>query len=142
MSGTTGPAGRPGVPAPRSGSPGGAPAARLPMPTAARIACYPLLTLLGAVVGLAGCFAQALWFPGGLLLALAATIALFYAGHLLTGTRMGALLPALGWFAVLLVAMTPRPEQDFLLASSAGSYIYLFVGAVGGVICATLPRAV
>jgi hypothetical protein len=129
----------PRVPAPRSERPGGGVAVRPPMTGAARAASYPLLVLLGGVVGVAGCFAQALWFPGGLLLALAATAALFYGGHRLTGTRIGALLPALGWFGMLIVAMSPTPEGDFLLASSAGSYIYLFVGAVSGVICATLP---
>ena len=104
-----------------------------------RITAYAMLVVLGGLTALTGSFAQALWFPGGLLLAAAATVGLFYAGVRLTTTKLGAAMPLLGWFLVLMVLMSPRPEGDFVLASGAGSYAYLFAGAVGGVICATLP---
>lgn len=105
----------------------------------ARIAAYAVLAVLGGVTALAGSFVQALWFPGGLLLALAATVGLFYGGLRFTTTKMGAGAPLLGWFVVLMVTMSPRPEGDFILASGVGAYTYLLAGAVGGVICATLP---
>ncbi|AUG79511.1 hypothetical protein CFP65_4789 [Kitasatospora sp. MMS16-BH015] len=105
----------------------------------ARIALYTLFFLLGAAASLAGCFVQSLWTPGGLLLALAGTWAVFYGGLRATGTKLGAGAPLAGWFAVLLVLMSPRPEGDFVLAAGLTSYGYLFLGAVGGVICATLP---
>ncbi|MFF4649627.1 DUF6113 family protein [Streptomyces sp. NPDC001380] len=110
-----------------------------PPPRAARAAAYAALTAVGAVTALAGSFTQSLWFPGGLLLALAATLGLFYGGLRLTTTKLGAGAPLAGWFLALMVLMSPRPEGDFVLASGIGSYVYLFAGAVGGVICATLP---
>jgi len=132
--------GRATVPAPRSGVPRPAPAPG-GIGRIGRMAAYPLLTLLGMAVGLAGCFVQALWFPGGLLLALGGAVALFRGGRLLTGTRVGAALPALGWFVVLLVANSPRPEGDFLLAAGVGSYVFLLGGMALGVICATMPSS-
>ncbi len=108
-------------------------------PLAGRIVAYVLLFVLGALVCLCGCFVQSLWQPGGLLLALAATAAVFYGGLRVTGTKLGAGVPVIGWFLTLLVLMTPRPEGDFVLAADASSYAYLFVGSITGVICATLP---
>ncbi|MFJ9518164.1 DUF6113 family protein [Kitasatospora sp. NPDC101801] len=104
-----------------------------------RLVAYPLLFVLGAVVSLCGCFVQSLWPPAGLLLALAATLAVFYGGLRVTGTKLGAGVPLAGWFLLLMVLMAPRPEGDFVLAAGFTSYAYLFLGAVGGVICATLP---
>jgi hypothetical protein len=126
------------VPAPRSSSPRPLDPA-VTLGRGARTTAYLLLTVLGVAVGLAGCFVQALWFPGGLLLALGAAFALFHGGRALTGTRLGAALPAVGWFAMLLIANTPRPEGDFLLAASTGSYVFLLGGMALAVICATLP---
>lgn len=117
---------------------GARPAEPLP-PRWVRLAAYPLLFPLGAAVSVAGSFVQSLWVPGGLLLALAGTIGVFYGGLRLTGTKLGAGVPLVGWFAMLLVLMAPRPEGSFVLAADPASYSYLFVGAVGGVVCATLP---
>ncbi|WP_441250404.1 DUF6113 family protein [Kitasatospora sp. McL0602] len=105
----------------------------------ARIVAYVVLFLLGAAVSLCGCFVQALWAPGGMLLALAATVAVFYGGLRFTGTKLGAGAPMTGWFLVLLVMMAPRPEGDFVLSAGLTSYGFLFLGAISGVICATLP---
>jgi hypothetical protein len=104
-----------------------------------RIVLYLLLFLLGGAVGLAGCLVQPMWLPGGLVLALAGAFALFCGGRTLTGTRLGAVLPAAGWFVMLLVANSPRPEGDFLVAASAGSYVFLLGGLALGVLCATAP---
>ena len=134
--------GRAVVPAPRSSSPQ-PPAAAYPLGTQGRGAAYLLLTVLGVAVGVAGVFVQPLWFPGGLLLALAGVAAVCCGGRLLTGTRPGAALPAAGWFAVQLIALSPRPEGDFLLVSNAESYIFLLGGMILGVAAATmrtLPR--
>ncbi|MGK4582829.1 DUF6113 family protein [Kitasatospora sp. HPMI-4] len=104
-----------------------------------RIVAYVFLFLLGLVVSLCGCFVQALWQPFGMLLAVAACLALFYGGLRLTGTKLGAGVPLGGWFLMLMVLMSPRPKGDFILSAGFTSYAYLFLGAVGGVICATLP---
>ncbi|MDH6575493.1 DUF6113 family protein [Kitasatospora sp. MAP5-34] len=108
-------------------------------PLAGRVVAYVVLFVLGALVSLCGCFVQSLWQPGGLLLALAATAAVFYGGLRLTGTKLGAGAPMIGWFLTLLVLMTPRPEGSFVLAADGASYAYLFIGSISGVICATLP---
>ncbi|WP_063794371.1 DUF6113 family protein [Kitasatospora sp. MBT63] len=110
-------------------------------PRGGRIALYLLFFVLGALVSLCGAFVQALWAPAGLLLALAGTLAVFYAGLRVTGTKLGAGIPLAGWFAVLLVLMTPRPEGDLVISTAVTSYLYLFFGSVGGVVCATLPTS-
>ncbi|MEW1912224.1 DUF6113 family protein [Kitasatospora sp. NPDC085895] len=108
-------------------------------PRGFRVAAYVALFLVGAAVSLCGAFVQALWPPFGVLLALGATGGVFYGGLRLTGTKLGAGIPLAGWFAVLMVMMAPRPEGDFVLAAGLTSYLYLFAGAVAGVVCATLP---
>ncbi|MFD0278873.1 DUF6113 family protein [Kitasatospora sp. NPDC127111] len=108
-------------------------------PLAGRIVAYVLFFLLGFAVSVCGAFVQALWPPVGVLLALAATAATFYAGLRVTGTRLGAALPAAGWFLALLLLMVPRPEGDNVLWTNATSLAWLFVGSILGVICATLP---
>ncbi|MEU6967941.1 DUF6113 family protein [Kitasatospora aureofaciens] len=108
-------------------------------PRLARIAAYVLFFLLGVVVSVCGSFVQALWPPVGVLLALAATAATFYAGLRVTGTRLGAAVPAAGWFLAMVLLMVPRPEGDNVLWSNATSLAWLFVGSILGVICATLP---
>ncbi|MGW4896425.1 DUF6113 family protein [Kitasatospora sp. NPDC004240] len=104
-----------------------------------RIVTYVLFFPLGIAVSVCGAFVQNLWAPVGLLLALAATAAVFYAGLRITGTRLGAGIPAAGWFLALLMVMVPRPEGDNVLWTNATSYAYLFAGSILGVICATLP---
>ncbi|MFB6891888.1 DUF6113 family protein [Kitasatospora sp. NPDC056327] len=108
-------------------------------PRGARIAAYVLFFLLGILVSVCGAFVQALWPPVGVLLALAATAATFYAGLRVTGTRIGAAAPAAGWFLALLLVMVPRPEGDNVLWTNATSLAWLFAGSILGVICATLP---
>ncbi|MQS13858.1 hypothetical protein F7Q99_16660 [Streptomyces kaniharaensis] len=108
-------------------------------PLAARIAAYVLFLLLGFAVSVCGSFVQALWPPVGLLLALGATAATFYAGLRVTGTRLGAAMPAAGWFLALVLVIVPRPEGDTVLWTNATSLSWMFVGSILGVICATLP---
>jgi hypothetical protein len=106
----------------------------------ARLAGYVLLAVLGVAVGVAGALIQAAWEPGGLLLALAGCAALFYGGGRLTGTRLGTVIPAAVWLVSVILLSGSRPEGDFLLAAGIGPYIYLLVGALSAVICATLPQ--
>lgn len=108
-------------------------------PRVARIAAYVLFFLLGVAVSVCGSFVQALWPPVGVLLALAATAATFYGGLRVTGTRLGAGVPAAGWFLAMLLLIVPRAEGDNVLWSNATSLAWLFAGSVLGVICATLP---
>jgi Family of unknown function (DUF6113) len=120
-------------------TPGPAPAVS-PLGRRARGAAYAVLGVLGAVVACAGALVQAGWFPGGLLLALAGCVALFYGGVKVTGTRLGAVVPAAVWVVCVIVLSTSRPEGDFLFAAGVGPYIYLLGGALAAVISATLPH--
>ncbi|WP_329567291.1 DUF6113 family protein [Kitasatospora sp. NBC_01266] len=104
-----------------------------------RLLSYAGLLVLGALVSLCGCFVQALWSPLGLLLALAANGAVSYGGLRLTGTKLGAGVPLVGWFLVVLVMLPPRPEGDIVLASYADAYAFVLLGWVPGLVCALLP---
>jgi hypothetical protein len=101
---------------------------------------YVLLSVLAVVVAVAGALVQAAWFPGGLLLALAGCLAVFYGGVMITGTRLGAVVPAAVWLVCVMLLSTSRAEGDFLFAAGVGPYIYLLGGAMGAVICATVPQ--
>jgi hypothetical protein len=106
----------------------------------ARVASYAALGVLGVCVAGAGALVQDGWFPGGLLLGLAGCAALFYGGMKATGTRLGAVVPAVVWLVVVIALSTSRPEGDFLFAAGVGPYIYLLGGAMVAVICATVPQ--
>ncbi|MGW2249041.1 DUF6113 family protein [Kitasatospora sp. NPDC001660] len=108
-------------------------------PRLARFAAYVLFLLLGFAVSVCGSFVQALWPPVGVLLALGATAATFYGGLRVTGTRLGAALPAAGWFVALVLVIVPRAEGDTVLWTNGTSLAWMFVGSILGVICATLP---
>ncbi|MBY8884142.1 DUF6113 family protein [Streptomyces sp. PTM05] len=105
-----------------------------------RVLAFVGLGVLGVVVACAGALVQDGWFPGGLLLALAAAVALFHGGAVATRSRLGAAVPVILWFVTVMYLSVSRPEGDFLFAAGAGPYVYLLGGMVAGVICATLPR--
>ena len=88
----------------------------------------------------AGALVQSGWFPGGLLLALAAV-----AGAVLRRSEahrhpVGGGVPRRCVAHHVLLLSSARPEGDFLFAAGIGPYIYLSAGALVGVICATLPQ--
>lgn len=102
-----------------------------------RVAGYVLLFVLGAVVATAGGLVQAAWFPGGLLLALAAAGGLFYGGQVALGRTGGVLAPGAGWLVTVILLSDARPEGDFLFGAGLGTYVFLVGGIVLAVICAT-----
>jgi hypothetical protein len=75
---------------------------------------YALLAVLGVAVATAGALVQDAWLPGGLLLALAGSAALFWGGAKLTRNRVGAVVPAGLWLLTVLFLSQTRPEGDFL----------------------------
>ena len=107
-------------------------------PSAGRIAAYLGLLVLGVAVGMAGTLLQGAWFPGGLLLSLGGAAGLFLGGAQATGTRGGAVAPAVGWMVAVVLLTASRPEGDFLFGAGVGSYLFLLGGMGVAVICATL----
>lgn len=95
-----------------------------------------LLLLVGAVSGLAGVLVHARWW--GVPLLLAAMVASLLA---LPGGWWSRLPFAAGWVAAVAWALVPRPEGDFLLASTTRGYLVLGSGLlVATWAIATLPR--
>ncbi|SHL25166.1 DUF6113 family protein [Streptomyces yunnanensis] len=130
-----------GPAAARGGGTPAAPASR-PVPgaplTPGRVGVYVLLLVAGVLLAFAGTLLQAAWFPGGLLLALAGMVGLFYGGSRATGTVGGVLVPGAAWLVtVFLLLSDVRPEGDFLFGPGIGSYAFLLGGIVIAVICAT-----
>ncbi|MFC8875076.1 DUF6113 family protein [Streptomyces ardesiacus] len=107
-------------------------------PSVGRALLYVGLFVLGAVLAVAGALVQPAWFPGGLLLALAAEAGLCLGAGRAVGRRAGAAAPTLGWALAAVLLTTSRPEGDFLFAAGIGSYLFLLGGIAIAVICATL----
>ncbi|CAM5524120.1 Integral membrane protein OS=Streptomyces tendae OX=1932 GN=F3L20_05140 PE=4 SV=1 [Streptomyces tendae] len=95
--------------------------------------------MLGAAGGVAGPLVQPAWFPGGLLLALAAEAGTVLGAARLTRgrCRAGAAAPAAGWVLTVVLLTVSRPEGDFVFAAGSGSYLFLLGGIAVAVICAT-----
>ncbi|MFJ4963620.1 hypothetical protein EES43_19465 [Streptomyces sp. ADI96-02] len=128
--------------APRTDAPSRAPertGAAAPL-NAARIAGYCGLAVLGVLAAIAGTLVQAAWFPGGLVLALAAAAGLFYGGRILTGTQIGALAPAAGWFVTVFLLLSGRPEGDYVFGDELGLVLFMLGGTGVAVMCATTSR--
>lgn len=109
-------------------------------PNAARIAAYAGLAVLGALVALAGTLVQGAWFPGGLIIALAASAGLFYGGRMLTRTQIGALAPAAGWFITVFLLLSGRPEGDYVFGDELGLVLFMLGGTAAAVMCATTSK--
>ncbi|MFC8230982.1 DUF6113 family protein [Streptomyces sp. NPDC057287] len=109
-------------------------------PNPRRIPLYAALAVVGAAVGIAGTLLQAALFPGGLLLALAASAGLFYGSRVLTRTQLGALVPAVGWFVAVVVLLGGRPEGDYVFGQEIGLALFMLGGMAVAVICATMSR--
>ncbi|MBO0515698.1 hypothetical protein J0695_28500 [Streptomyces beijiangensis] len=105
-----------------------------------RIAAYCGLLVLGALTGVAGALVQPAWFPGGLILSLAAAAAVFYGGRIAMGRALGVGVPAAGWLIAVMFLTATRPEGDFVFGAGTGSYLFLLGGMIVAVICATLSK--
>jgi len=121
---------------------GGGPLPPWPRPVparrGARAGVYLALAALGVLTAVAGALVQSGWFPGGLVLALAAAVGLFWGGARLCRTRLGAVAPGVGWAFTVLLLTSARPEGDFLFGAGFGSYVFLLGGMLAAVMCATI----
>ncbi|MFD4143422.1 DUF6113 family protein [Streptomyces sp. NPDC058572] len=105
------------------------------------VAAYLVLVVLGAVVGVAGTLVQGAWFPGGLLLALLGSAALFYGALRACGTQLGVASAAIGWLLAVVVLSFGRPEGDGVFAAGIGPLVFMLGGMVLAVMCATMSRS-
>ncbi len=96
------------------------------------------LALLGALVATAGALVQGGWFPGGLLLALTATAALFYGGLRAAGGQAGVISTGAGWLVAVVLLSLGRGEGDKLFWGGLADLVYLLGGMTLAVMCATL----
>jgi hypothetical protein len=106
------------------------------------LAVLMVAMLLGAMVGAAGSFLQALTvlrFPVGLLLALGATLVIFVGFGKVTQTRRAAVACVAGWLVAVVLAGMPRPEGDVVLTGSLASYVWIFGGVLLGGVAAAWP---
>ncbi|WP_329455825.1 DUF6113 family protein [Streptomyces sp. NBC_01497] len=108
---------------------------------AGRIAACVGLLVLGAAVGVAGALVQGGLFPGGLLLALLATAAVFLGGRRATRSQLGLGAAVAGWLVSVILLSMGRPEGDGVFAAGIGPLVYLLGGMVIAVICATVSRS-
>jgi hypothetical protein len=110
-----------------------------------RVAAYVLLFVLGALFGAGGSFLQAasvdlgpVPLPVGLLAALVLCAGLFVVGAAVTRTRLGVIVPAVGWLLVVMTMTAKRPEGDVVLAQAATAYGYLFLGTLLAAVAASV----
>lgn len=104
--------------------------------------------LAGVALGLYGVFlVPAGPRPGGTLLSIGLLLALVgNAGaalfvRWLTGTRLGAMVPLVGWIPVVLLLAASRTEGDLMLRATTTGYLFLGVGMLAPVVVAVLGRA-
>lgn len=112
----------------------GEPLVQRPMPVV--VAICSGLAGLGFAVGIASAFAHAktveagVRLPLGLLVALGALAGVALCAGLLTRSRAGVGVIALGWVVSVVVFTTPRAEGDVIVAATATGYGYLFGGVL------------
>ena len=105
---------------------------------------YGVLAVGGAVLGLLGSFYHAVGV--GPLPVLAIAFALLNFGTLrlagwAMGTRLGAVIPGLGWLLVVIFLSSKRPEGDLVISASAAGYVFLLGGAIAAVIAIARTRS-
>ncbi|MGW8378715.1 DUF6113 family protein [Streptomyces sp. ODS28] len=103
-----------------------------------RVLLYIGLGVLGLLVGAAGALVQAGWTPVGLVLAMAASVGVFWGGSKLSRTKVGAIAPGVGWTLAVALLMVSRPEGDFMFGGSISTFVYVWGGMLAAVMCATI----
>jgi hypothetical protein len=110
-------------------------------------AAYVFGALAGLALGVYGVFlVPAGPRPGGTLFSVGLALAVFGNAGLAalvrwwTGTRLGALIPLVGWVPVVLLFGTTRAEGDLGLEANTTGYLFLIMGAFIPVIVAMIGR--
>ncbi len=85
--------------------------------------------------------------PGGTLISIGLLLALFgntgvpFLVRWLTGTRLGAMIPLVGWIPAVLLLASSRTEGDLLLKATATGYLFLGIGVFAPVVVAVFGQA-
>jgi hypothetical protein len=109
------------------------------------LAAVVLLFVLGLVLGVFG----ALLIPAGprigsVLLSVGVAVALIgnlvsgVLGMEMTGNRLGAIVPGIGWVVAVLPLGAKRPEGDLVVTGDTKGYAFLLVGLLTAVAIAAL----
>ncbi|WP_347280137.1 DUF6113 family protein [Frankia sp. CcI49] len=132
------PVARPVVPSSRPEEPG----------RAFLVGSYVFGVIAGFVLGLYGVVLVASGpRPGGTLISVGLLLALIgntgvpLLVRWLTGTRLGAMIPLIGWTPIVLALAASRTEGDLLLKATATGYLFLAIGVLAPVVVAVLGRA-
>lgn len=108
-------------------------------------AAYAALFVLGAAVGVLGCFhysAAVAGLPIGAVLAIAGNFVMCWVGGRAMRSKLGAAVPAAGWVLTAMVFAVQRPEGDIVVTSTAVGLAFLFGGTVAaGVGIGVAPSA-
>ncbi|MQA86875.1 MAG: hypothetical protein GEV03_20150 [Streptosporangiales bacterium] len=108
-------------------------------------AAHAALFLLGALVGMFGCFYFAetvVGVPIGTVLGIGANFVMCWLGGLGMRSKLGAALPAAGWLVVAMAFAAGRPEGDIVVTSTGLGLTFLFGGTVAaGVGIGAAPSA-
>jgi hypothetical protein len=104
---------------------------------------YGALGVAGAVIGLLGSFYQSVTVGQVPVPAIAFAL-LNLGGFRLAGwamrTRLGAVVPTLGWLLVVFFMSSKRPEGDLVVSGSTAGYVFLLGGVIGAVIAIARTR--
>jgi hypothetical protein len=104
---------------------------------------YGVLAVGGAALGVAGSFWQDVDLGPVPLLAIFFVLLNFGAFRLAgwaMGTRLGAVVPAVGWLVVVIFMSSKRPEGDLVISGSAAGYVFLLGGAIAAVVAIARSR--
>ena len=98
---------------------------------------YGVLAVGGAVIGLAGSFYQDYSIgpiPVVAILFVLLNLGGFWLAGWAMGTRLGAVVPAVGWLLVVIFLSSTRPEGDLVISGTMAGYVFILGGAVADVI--------
>jgi hypothetical protein len=105
---------------------------------------YGVLVVGGATIGLLGSFYQAVDTGPVPVLAIAFTLlnlgAFRLAGWAM-GTRLGAVIPALGWLLVVIFLSSRRAEGDLVISASAAGYVFILGGSAAAILAVARTRS-
>jgi hypothetical protein len=107
------------------------------------IGAVVLLFVLGATLGVVGAFLipagpriGSVLLSVGVAVALVGNIVSGLLGTEMTGNRLGAIVPGIGWVVVVLPLGAKRPEGDLVVTGDTKGYAFLLAGlmAAAGVV--------